>query len=293
MKNLFRRETINLIDVEPQELAHEIGKDTMLNISDMLEDPVVRNQVIFISTLVAIIVALRMMAETRITKFSARTYDLNMKALNNALCVKEVMVSYLCAAILEPVLSIAGSDAAEGTQFTVDCLMLGSICWWIWLMTDAFDCMDITQQFKFCVEFREAKEENPTKYKWLNLQRADEIRSVEKAELAGTVQRDVALWLLLGCICSAWMPGAVTHRDVTHAYGIVFMWAIIHHSCHTATCWGTNYFVSFLCPSTALLPMEYCLPFMDTLDFIDDIDGAGDYVKFIKRRTGVSLIVVS
>ena len=97
----------------------------------------------------------------------------------------------------------------------------------------------------------------------------------EKAGLVGSASKDVALWFLLAAIVAAWLPGVVTHRDVLHAYAICFLWLIMHHQCRAATSWGANYVVSLLMPSVALMPLEYCLPLMDTGDCIEDLDSGG------------------
>ena len=60
----------------------------------------------------------------------------------------------------------------------------------------------------------------------------------ERLALLGSLQRDVALWFSLGAIATAWMPGAVNHRDVLHAYVVVVMWFVMHHYLRRATCWG-------------------------------------------------------
>lgn len=41
------------------------------------------------------------------------------------------------------------------------------------------------------------------------------------------------------------------------------------------------------------MPMEYCMPLMDTFDFVEDLEGVATYRDFIKERTGVSLTIVS
>jgi hypothetical protein len=60
----------------------------------------------------------------------------------------------------------------------------------------------------------------------------------ERQNFLGSLKRDVALWFMLGSIASAWLPGAVTHSDVLHAYVVVLMWVIMHHYLRRATCWG-------------------------------------------------------
>lgn len=52
-----------------------------------------------------------------------------------------------------------------------------------------------------------------------------------------------------------------------------------------------SYFYTFLFPSAALMPMEYCLPLMDVADIVQDLDFVVTYRQFILDRTGVALII--
>ena len=61
-------------------------------------------------------------------------------------------------------------------------------------------------------------------------------------------------------------------------------------SCFPLCC---SYLVTFLFPSTALMPMEYCMPLMDTFDFVEDLESVASYRDFVKERTGVELTLVS
>ena len=54
-----------------------------------------------------------------------------------------------------------------------------------------------------------------------------------------------------------------------------------------------SYLVTFIFPSAALMPMEYCLPLMDTFDFVDDLEGIQSYRNFVLERTGVELTIES
>ena len=216
---------------------------------------------------------------------------LNMSNLNNAKLFKEVFLAYLNAALLEPVLAIvSGNESTTGPQVAINLLTLGSIFWWIWLITDAFDYGDVAQQFKY-QQFEGEVSANPKKYAWLKLRKASSIIKEERRSLVGTLQRDVALWFMLCCIAAAWLPGVVTQRDVLHAYAVAFLWTILHHSCRSATTWGTPYLVSLLLPSAALMPLEYCLPLQDVMDCVEDLDSLADWRQFIQDRTGVSLII--
>ena len=54
-----------------------------------------------------------------------------------------------------------------------------------------------------------------------------------------------------------------------------------------------RYFFTFLFPSTALMPLEYCLPLMDVADFVEDVGSVVSYREYIKKCTGVELIIRS
>jgi hypothetical protein len=54
-----------------------------------------------------------------------------------------------------------------------------------------------------------------------------------------------------------------------------------------------SYLVTFLFPSTALMPLEYCLPLMDVADTVEDLEFVENYRNFIIERTGVELIIES
>ena len=98
---------------------------------------------------------------------------------------------------------------------------------------------------------------------------------------------------MMACILTAWLPGPVSHRDVVHAYVVLFFWSIMHHTCRRATTWSTAYYSTFLFPSTALMPLEYCLPLMDVADTVEDLAFLETYREFIVQRTGVELIIES
>eukprot|EP00656_Telonema_subtile_P017311 TRINITY_DN19268_c0_g1_i1.p1 TRINITY_DN19268_c0_g1~~TRINITY_DN19268_c0_g1_i1.p1 ORF type:complete len:339 (+),score=79.71 TRINITY_DN19268_c0_g1_i1:35-1051(+) len=221
---------------------------------------------------------------------SGREHILDMSALNDAVLFKEVFLAYLNAALLEPVLAIAGMEHSVGSQLITNLLMICSICWWIYIVTDAFDFVDVAQQFRYH-GFEEQISQQPKKYGFLQVRAQEALRQQERNGLVGSVQRDVALWFLLGCIGAAWMPGVVTHRDVLHAYVIVFLWVLLHHQCRKATVWGSSYAVTFMLPSSALMPLEYCLPLQETFDCIEDLDGLEEWIEFIKKRTGVAIVI--
>jgi hypothetical protein len=204
------------------------------------------------------------------TALKSKPHTLDMSRLNDCVLFKEVFLAYLNAALLEPVLAIAGMEHAEGPQLWINVLTVGAIFWWIFLVTDAFDFADVAQQFRYH-SFRKEVEQDAKKYEWLTLPGKKDAAE-ERAGLVGSVGRDVALWFCLLAILMAFVPGVVTHRDVLHAYAIVFLWAIMHHRCRQATVWGGNYVVTFMLPSSALMPLEYCLPLQETGDCIEDLE---------------------
>jgi hypothetical protein len=48
-------------------------------------------------------------------------------------------------------------EGAEISQIVVNVLMVAAILWWIWMVTDAFDFVDIAQHFRYH-SFREEVE---------------------------------------------------------------------------------------------------------------------------------------
>ena len=107
-----------------------------------------------------------------------------------------------------------------------------------------------------------------------------------KTGLVGDWRQDVALWFMIAVIMAAWLPGAVSHWDILHAYMIVLLWVCMHHHCRAATAWGSSYIASLLMPSLAMMPLEFCLPLRDTGD---DFESVKQWRDFIKSRTGVEL----
>ena len=41
------------------------------------------------------------------------------------------------------------------------------------------------------------------------------------------------------------------------------------------------------------MPMEYCLPLMDTFDFVEDLEFVESYRDYLMQRTGVELTIMS
>lgn len=266
--------------------------DTFEVIGQALTEPSFQNEVILMMTMLAIATAWRTLSPNRLDILTGE-HVLNMSWLNDARLYQEVLLAYLNAAVLEPVLSIAGLQETAGEELIINIFMLIGICWWIWLITDAFDFDDVMQHFKFHVDIaQEVKEsEDPSKYSWLRLTNTD--HESERRGLVGNLGKDIALWYMLSCIGAAWMPGIITHRDVTHAYVVVVLWIILHHSCYKATCWSSGYVYTLLFPSTALMPLEYCLPLMDVADSVEDLEFLVKYREYLQKRTGAELIIES
>uniref|UniRef100_A0A6S8P6F7 Uncharacterized protein n=1 Tax=Amphora coffeiformis TaxID=265554 RepID=A0A6S8P6F7_9STRA len=218
---------------------------------------------------------------------------LDMSNLNDAANFKEVFLCYLQASVLEPVLAIGGMERAQDEAAVINLLTLASICWWIWLITDAFDFADVMQRFKYSNELREDRNKDPDAYQWLLLSDVSEDAEQERKTLQGSLARDVGLWFMMASIAAAWLPGAVTHRDVLHAYVVVILWTIQHWLCRRATAWTASPVVTYFFPSTALMPLEYCLPLMDVADTVEDLEFLVNYREFTYRRTGVELIIQS
>merc|ERR1711862_392175 len=91
-----------------------------------------------------------------------------MKYLNQACILKDLMMVYLTAAILDPVVNLVD----EHTNFLKDILPqianLFGICWWIYLLIDAFEFSDLLQQFRFA-DFDEYITEHPEVKEWFLL----------------------------------------------------------------------------------------------------------------------------
>uniref|UniRef100_A0A7S4HTS6 Uncharacterized protein n=1 Tax=Odontella aurita TaxID=265563 RepID=A0A7S4HTS6_9STRA len=277
---------------EIEETIEDTIEDNMEKIEDFFESPEVREQAAYICTFLAVLAFLRLSLGSRMRKLGG-AHSVNIHALNDAVLFKEVFMAYLNAALLEPILAVTGSENAEGIDIVINVLTLVSICWWTWLISDAFDFTDVMQQYRYQVDLREQASKDPKKYHWLRLDPVEHVYKRERRTLAGQIRIDIALWFMLACIGAAWLPGLVTHRDVVHAYAIVFLWIIMHHCCHRATAWGTGYFMTFLFPSSALMPLEYCLPLMDAADTVEDLEFLVGYREFLQQRTGIELIIES
>jgi hypothetical protein len=116
-----------------------------------LNDPQIQSQVAFFIVFMAMLFSLRLFS-TKGTKTLSGQHILNIHNLNDVILFKEVFLTYLNAAILEPILSIGSLESGE-TAFVIKVMTnlfeLLSLCWWVWLLTDAFDFNDVMFQYKY------------------------------------------------------------------------------------------------------------------------------------------------
>jgi hypothetical protein len=116
----------------------------------LYEEPDLTHQLYFFVTFIAMILSLRILTTSRLKTLSGE-HILNVHNLNDVKLVKEVFLAYLNAAILEPVLAIGGLDSGEDAyriKLLANSFELFSLCWWIWLVSDAFDYDDVMFQYK-------------------------------------------------------------------------------------------------------------------------------------------------
>jgi len=207
----------------------------------------------------------------------------SMSALNSAVLFKEVFLAYCNAAILEPILTIAGEiPDLSLAGFVVNIAMLFAMAWWIFVLTDAFDTADVEQEFAFSSLGEEAAKDTP-RFAWFQ---AGGQHGNESNKLAGSMYYDLAFWVVLLAIVIA-LVGRVTHRAVFHAWMLLILWAVLHHKCIQVTDWGHNYLLSFLLPSAALGPLEFCLPMRDH----DSLERLAEWRRFVDEQSGVKLVV--
>jgi hypothetical protein len=115
-----------------------------------LEESEIQAQLSFFIVVVVMLLSLRILITGRLRTLSGE-HVLNIHHLNDVNLIKEVFLAYLNAALLEPVLSIGGLESGEpafGIKFLTNLFELFSLCWWIWLVSDAFDYCDVVFQFK-------------------------------------------------------------------------------------------------------------------------------------------------
>jgi len=241
-----------------------------------------------------VLVALALAALRRVCAAASRralaskdTRVLKLSELNRVVLIKELFLAYLNAGMLEPILAVAGggSDLTTRKLLVNLCQLLGLV-WWLYLLTDSFDDADVKQVFLYHYSEISKSERLPV---WLTFRK--DIRSEERKELAGSMSLDIALWYVLFCILAAWC-GLVSHTDVIHSYAVLGLWLALHHTTRRATCWlpsrGAGYLLTLLMPSTALLPLEYSLPLLET----EDLEGLVAWRSFVLEHCGVPLNIV-
>jgi hypothetical protein len=104
------------------------------------------------------------------SKFASRkgVRELDMESLNRVVSTKEILGAYLGAALLEPLMTIAGSEEITRKQLIVNTLQLLGLMAWTYLLFDAFDTSDVQQAFvyrKLQKEAEKEKEEDTKKKK--------------------------------------------------------------------------------------------------------------------------------
>lgn len=213
---------------------------------------------------------------------------LHMNGLNQAVLFKEVMLAYMNAAVLEPVIAIASDHEIGNKQLILHLCMLFAIFWWIFILSDAFDASDVVQAFQY-KHFHEVVDRKPADYDWLQLQSLDDSRETQKNKLQGSVLYDLGLWFVLACVWVAMVSPGVDHRDVFHAYSVTFLWICMHHQCRRASAWNPNYLLTLFMPSCGLMPMEFCLPLQE----VDSVLQLEEWRHFIQDRCGITLSIVA
>lgn len=112
------------------------------------EEPEIQLQICAMTIFISTIAFFRLLTSRRLNAPNGKRV-LDLSALNDASMCKEIFLAYLNAALLEPVLAIGGMEEAMGQELVINIITLGSICSWIWLITDAFDYTDVCQSFKY------------------------------------------------------------------------------------------------------------------------------------------------
>ena len=210
----------------------------------------------------------------------------NMRSLNRVNILKEVFLAFLNAAVLEPVLALGGYSDLNTEEIIMHVLTLGAIISWIYLLTDAFNYEDVMQFYKYHEEYREDGE-----YDFIDFANKKEDQRKARKQINGKSLTDLILgfnFLVIGLVFSP-EHGKLCRPGAVHAFCIVIMWAVFHHHCRQATSWGHGYHYTFIFPSAALMPMEYCIPLMDVADTVEDLEFVESYIKFVKERTGIKI----
>jgi hypothetical protein len=243
----------------------------------------------FFATFIVFLATIHFIGRVTPMKKSA---TLNMAALNRVNLFKECFLAYVNAGMLEPILAIASADYDVSTKsLMINLAQLLGLFSWLYLLSDAFDISDTQQAFIYWDRITDCgqKKDLPS---WLKRAKGQAAHD-EGIDLSGSLYRDLALWSMLGCSFGA-CCGVFSHRDVIHSHAIIIMWVGLHHQARKATAWrGTGYFHTLFAPSTALLPLEFCLPLQDP-EMVGDEDAIGDLEKlraFIKAESGVELSI--
>ncbi|KAL3916247.1 MAG: hypothetical protein SGARI_007996, partial [Bacillariaceae sp.] len=109
------------------------GEDSLLYLEDAFDVPEVQLQVVFFVTFILMLLGFRLLTSPT-TKTLSGEHILNMHHLNDAILIKEVVLAFLNAAILDPILAIG--DLENGSQdfwikLMTNIFELMSLCWWI------------------------------------------------------------------------------------------------------------------------------------------------------------------
>lgn len=217
-------------------------------------------------------------------------------SLNRACIIKDVFECYLCSCIIEPVLVIS-SGRLTLPEVVLQFLSLSGICLWIYTLGDTFCYNDTAHAHKFST-FEKELDSDIERFKFAQF-RLRNLESKSRVGLhAGNFFMDVALWFQLISITVDLFSkhfrnviGDVVQPDVVHAYVIVLLWLWLHHRCISATDWTGCYLLSLICPSRALLPIEWVLPLLDAFDVICDIHDLEEWVRFLKAFKRVSITI--
>ena len=139
------------------------------------------------------------------TKEGRKTIDceLHMGAMHKCVYFKEVFWNYLCAAMLEPLLSIVDQDATS-KSLVANILQLFGLLWWIYNLHDAFDCSDTTQVDKY-IGFGEDATLQPFEY-CLPFDEVEKLQDVEDWREFVKDTCGVSLTVYTACLPGAAVP---------------------------------------------------------------------------------------
>mmetsp|Transcript_1610 Transcript_1610/g.2534 ORF Transcript_1610/g.2534 Transcript_1610/m.2534 type:complete len:286 (+) Transcript_1610:129-986(+) len=283
---------MNLFKNPPDESVNATMEEEIYNEEDyvVVEEPLNTATMGTIISLLGTLCVMRYMVNSGIIQARRGERLLNLRALNELTQVKDLFSTYVYCAVFQPIYAIQGYNVTGAELFAT---ITNQICVfaWIWILTDAFNLEEVKRYFKYFVQIRTEAKEDMKRFRWLRYSKTNENSVFEWRSLLGSIRVDCSLWIALMNILAAWLPGPITHRHVTHTYIILFFWAVTHHACYRATAWTSKYWVTFIFPSIALMPVEYCLPLMDTADTVEDLEFMEQYREFVIDRTGVELIV--